>query len=128
MKKIIGIISCDKCPYVNKEVDEDLPCEDIATCFHPDNHVPTINDSSIIDPNCPLSDDGWIPVGERLPEPIDESVEEVNVVLNQGISRDVCACLFSKDTGFYFSHGEMLQQKFRINNVIYWQPLPKLQF
>jgi hypothetical protein len=56
MKMITGIDSCDKCPYVNKDIDEELNGYDLATCFHPDNHVPTIDDSRIVDPDCPLED------------------------------------------------------------------------
>lgn len=68
--------------------------------------------------------DGWISVEDRLPEPIDTSVEAVIVILNQGRSRDVISCLYSKDLRFYFAHGDMLKKSFILNNVTHWMPLP----
>lgn len=58
MKIITGITCCDDCPYINNNFadEDDLEGYIIATCFHPDNHCPTIENSTIIDPNCPLED------------------------------------------------------------------------
>jgi hypothetical protein len=56
MKMITGIKNCDECPYVNKEIDDELNGYNLATCFCHDNHCPTIEDSRIVDPNCPLED------------------------------------------------------------------------